>query len=386
MNPARLAAFALLFTLLVACSAKPPHAEEEHEHEQEHEDDHVTLSEEAYAASGITVEPAARRSLDGTIEVAGSLTYDERKMAVATARIGGRIAEVVADYGQAVATGDVLAWIDSPELGPIQAEHRRTLAAFRAREAEYERARLLLEGQAISRGEFLRREADWRSAQLERDAAEQKLRQLGLADDDVERPVYPVRAPRAGRVTERNAAPGQVVSPDETLFVVADLRTLWLFLKIFEKDLPSVALGTSVALSCESHPEDRFAGKIDFVGEILDPHSRTIPARAVIDNAGGKLKPGMFVYAQVESVPEHGGAEPVLAVPTAAVARIDERDMVFVESAERTFEAREVQLGRRTDDWAEVTAGLAEGERVAVGGTFTLKSEVLKGNLAEHHH
>jgi len=384
--------------LLGACAGEASRATAEHE--REHEDDHgaaesIVLTPEAYAEAGISVEPVVRRRLGRTIEVTGNLAYDERRMAVATARIGGRIVEVVADYGQAVSAGDVLAWIDSPELGAAQAELRRALGLTRMREAEHERARLLLEGQAISRGELLRREADWRAAQVELWAAEQKLHLLGLGDEEVGRladdearagTAYPVRAAIAGKVTERDAAPGQVVSPDDTLFVVADLRRLWLFLKLFEKDLPSVTLGTGVTLSCESHPEDRFSGTLDFVGEVLDPHTRTIAARAVIDNRDGKLKPGMFVYAEVDGRDGDGDTAAVLAVPAPALTRIDERDVVFVETGERTFEARPVRPGRRADDWSEILEGLAEGERIVSGGTFTLKSEALKGDLAEHDH
>ena len=69
---------------------------------------------------------------------------------------------------------------------------------------------------------------------------------------------------------------------------------------MFEKDLPAVMVGAAVTLTCESHPAHHFAGTVDFVGQVLDPHSRTVQARAVIDNTDGKLKPGMFVYASIE--------------------------------------------------------------------------------------
>jgi cobalt-zinc-cadmium efflux system membrane fusion protein len=339
-----------------------------------------------------------RRAVDPTVEATGRLAYDEQRMAIATARIGGRVARVVADYGSRVSAGQVLAWVDSPELGAAQAEYRQALAMSRVQEAEVERAKLLLEGEAISRGELLRREGEWQTSRAKLESAVQTLHLLGLSSRDVEglsaettRPttVYPVRAPIAGKVTERTVSTGQVVAPDTRLFVVAELDELWLMLQLFEKDLPAVPEGSAVSLECESHPEHRFDGRIDFVADVVDPHSRTILARAVIDNSEDKLKPGMFVYAEIAAATGDAAGTPapvVPAVPVSALARIDDRDYVFVSDEEGVFERREVRLGRRWSEWTEILGGVEEGERVVVAGAFALKSELLKGGLEGHDH
>ncbi len=398
----RLAWLGLLALLLTSCA--PAGHDDEHEEighqEAEHEDEAATisLSPEAVQSAGIALQPVGRRAVEPTVEATGRLGYDEQRMAIATARIGGRIAQVVADYGARVSAGQVLAWIDSPKLGAAQAEYRQALARSRVREAEVERARLLLEGEAISRGELLRREGEWQTARAELESAVQTLHLLGLSSREVEalsaesaRPttVYPVRTPIAGKVTERTASTGQVVDPDTRLFVVAELDELWLMLQLFEKDLPAVSEGSAVSLECESHPEHRFDGRIDFVADVVDPHSRTIMARAVIDNSEGKLKPGMFVYAVVATGGggDAGAAAPLVpAVPVSALTRIDDRDYVFVSGEEGVFGRREVRLGRRWGKWAEVLAGVEEGERIAVAGAFALKSELLKGGLEGHAH
>jgi len=390
-------AFLAGIVCLVAVAGCSDHPQEPPQvHDDEHEQgERLSLSTEAYEAAGIAVAPVAQRTVVPIIKVTGTLSYDERHMAIATARIGGRITDVIADFGQRVSAGEVLAWIDSPELGAAEADYRRAESATRLRQAEYERAELLLEGQAISRGALLRREADWRAAEAEMHTAEQKLRILGLSEADIEalptnrtgvNQNYPVRTSIGGRVTERRAVPGRVVSADEELFTIAELDSLWLFLQVFEKDLHSVRDGAAVTLTCESHPEERFRGTIDFVGQVLDPHSRTARARAVIDNPKGELKPGMFVYASIEGGRDDGDTPPRLAVPVGATARVEGRVVVFVLSDERTFEVREVELGEASGDWVVVRGGLSEGESIAVSGVFTLKSEVLKGGLEEHHH
>jgi cobalt-zinc-cadmium efflux system membrane fusion protein len=381
---------------LLLASCEPAGHEEGHRDVGTEAETHtISLSPEAVESAGIALQPAARRAVEPTIEATGRLGYDERRMAIATARIGGRVSKVVADYGARVSAGDVLAWIDSPELGAAQADYRQALAKSRVHEAEYERAKLLLAGEAISRGELLRREGEWQTARAELESAVQTLHLLGLSSRHVEnlsaetaRPstVYPVRAPIAGKVTERTASTGQVVAPDTQLFVVAELAELWLMLQLFEKDLPAVAVGSAVSLECESHPEHRFDGRIDFVADVVDPHTRTVTARAVIDNTEGKLKPGMFVYAEIAATGGTDAGTEALAVPISALARIDERDYLFVSEDEGVFERREVRLGRRWSEWAEVLGGVEEGEKVVVAGAFALKSELLKGGLEGHDH
>jgi cobalt-zinc-cadmium efflux system membrane fusion protein len=386
-----------LLTLALACTSPAPESDEggHEDHDEDRHVERVSLTEQAYATSGISVAPVELRALTSSVRVTGTLSYDERKMAIATARIGGRITRVVADYGQQVAEGAALAWIDSPELGAAQADYRRAVSMTRLRKAEYDRALLLVEGEAISRGELLRREADLRATEADLQTAEQKLHILGLSQDDVQtlagngteaEHVYPVRAPLGGRVTERRAVPGRVVGPDNELFTIASLDTLWLFLQVFEKDLPSVSEGASVTLTCESHPDERFRGTIDFVGQVLDPHSRTVSARAVIDNPHGDLKPGMFVYATIESASSTETPTLGTAVPAVAVADIDGANVVFVQVDERTFELREITVGRAAGDWVEVRSGVEEGEPIAVADVFTLKSEVQKGGLEGHEH
>jgi cobalt-zinc-cadmium efflux system membrane fusion protein len=380
--------------ILTGCSEQPREQEESHDDEQ-NRSGQISLSAEAFETAGITLAALDFQQHVPTIRVTGTLSYDEQRMAIATARIGGRITRVIADYGQSVSDGETLAWIDSPELGAAQAEFLRAASMSRLRKAEHERAGLLLEGEAISRGESLRREVEWRAAEAELKTAEQKLHILGLSKVDIDDlsnnragsgHEYPVRAPIRGRVTERKAVQGRVVAANDELFTVARLESLWLFLQVFEKDLPAVKEGTAVTLTCESHPDHRFTGTVDFVGQILDPHSRTVQARAQIENPDGKLKPGMFVYATIDAASEHEDEERRLSIPISAVAEVDGREVVFVQTAERTFELRPVALGNASQDWVEIRAGLTEGETIAVEGVFTLKSEILKGGLEEHGH
>ena len=352
----------------------------------------VTLSPEAFTAAGIQVLPVEARTVAPEIHVTGTLAYDERKMARCTARVGGRVTRIVADYGARVSPGDALAWVDSPELGKAESALVRAVGVARVAKKEVERAKLLVQGMAISQAELLRREADAEAAETEALAAANTLRLFGLRDQEIEAlttgeagptSIYPVRSPIAGKVTERKVSTGKVVTPEEDLFVVADLSTVWLLLQIFEKDLPSVRPGAEVSIVGEIQTRERCTGTIDYVGDVLDPHSRTAAARALVDNRHGLLRPGQFLQARVSPKADGDGGRAVPAVPASSLTELDGRTVTFVESGERSFEVRPVRTGRGAEEWVEVVEGLRPGERVAVEGVFTLKSEFLKAGFEE---
>ncbi|MGH9367082.1 MAG: efflux RND transporter periplasmic adaptor subunit, partial [Thermoanaerobaculia bacterium] len=129
----------------------------------------------------------------------------------------------------------------------------------------------------------------------------------------------------------------------------------------------------------DAFPNERFKGVIDYVGEQVDLATRTVRARSVIRNTGGKLKPGMFVEAHLSVASD----QPVLTVPSGAIQQVDAAPTVFVEVSPNVFEPRSVDVGRSGPDATEIKKGLRRGERVASEGSLTLKAELQKSELAE---
>ena len=351
---------------------------------------HLELSEEAYRSAGIEVAPAGMQSIERALRVTGVLGFDEGRMSRVRAAISGRITRMLAAQGDAVRDGQVLAEIESPEMALALSSYRSASAEADLRGKAKERGQALFEGKAISRADLQQREAEWARAVSVLDEARQRLFLLGLRESDLDRATVPtppgtpavsgsIRAPMSGRVVERKAAPGQNVTPGEDLFVVADVNRLWLMLQITERDLHFVRKGQGVSVEIPSYPGESFEAAIDYVGDAVDSHTRTVPTRVVVNNRAGRLKAGMYADAVVR-VSE---APSAVTVPTAAVARLSGHSEVFVATGPRQFERRIVEVGRATEDWTEILSGLSAGERVAVKGTFVLKSEALKGTLAE---
>jgi cobalt-zinc-cadmium efflux system membrane fusion protein len=179
-------------------------------------------------------------------------------------------------------------------------------------------------------------------------------------------------------VTRLEVSRGEVVDRLQTLLVVSDLTSLWVWLDVYEKDLAGIRTGQTVDITAEAIPEETFQGTIDFIGEV-EPQTRAARVRVRLNNPGERLLPGMFVRATV-AVP---AARKALVVPREAVQDVEGRSVVFMEKGKGRFEPVPVTVAGTFDGQVEIAKGLAEGDRIAARGAFTLKGELLKDELGE---
>ena len=338
-------------------------------------------------AANFRIEEVSLKSLRNTLQVPGRVQFNENKLTHVGTRVPGRIVEVRANLGDKVNEGDSLALIDSTELGTAQSEYLKAKANLQAQEKSYVRAKKLLEGKAISLGEYQRREAEYMTVRAEFKAAEDKLHLLGLSEAEVKQigsrhtinSQVAVRAPFSGTVVERHATLGEVIEPATKLFTIADLSTLWVIADVPEKDIPQVKIGLPVEIRVSPYPNDVFEGNLTYVGDQVDASTRTVKARAEIDNAPAKLKPEMFatIFITTEI------ASDVLAIPEEAVQTYGDKKIVFIDKGNGIFERREVSVGRQIDSFYEIINGVKPGEKIVTKGSFPLKSEAQKGELGE---
>jgi len=219
--------------------------------------------------------------------------------------------------------------------------------------------------------------------------AQEKFHLLGIDIEQFEKkqagdqhPLIAVTSPISGSVIERAATQGEVVSPDKSLFTVADLSALWVVIDIYERDLGRLRAKTAVKVKTTAYPDRNFKGVISYIGDMLDEKTRTVKARVVVENADRLLKPGMFATVLIEAA---GGTERLITVPEEAVFLDGSRNYVFIQTAPEKFEMREIAVGRTLGKRLEVIRGLNKGEPVAVQGAFILKSELKKGELVDEH-
>ena len=266
---------------------KPAEGEEGEEAEELPEQ--VTLDAEAVAAAGIKTWKALPMEVGNVLTLNGNVAFNENRLLAVSTLVPGRVVQLPVDLGQSVSKGQAVAWIESMELGRMRQEYLRAATEADIAEKSYERARLLVAEKAIASGEFQQREGDYRSKQSALAAAELALRQAG--DDPRQArsagaPRVAVRAPFAGRVIDRKVTPGALVEALHPLVTVGDLSNVWVFLRVYEKDLGAIRTGLPITVTTEALPDTRFSGTIDYVGSEVDPNTRTTRIRATVRNAG----------------------------------------------------------------------------------------------------
>lgn len=326
-------------------------------------------------------EPVRREQLAVTLALPGEIAADPDRSARLASPIAGRLESVRFREGSSVKEGDVLAVIAVPDLGRLRTERAAAQAQAKAARAQAERLRGLFAESLASEQEYLDAQATAESLELEARAGSEQLRALGLAGKGGNPAALSLRAPIAGTVVARNAVVGQPVGAQQVLCEIVDLSQLWFLGRVFEKDLGRLALGAAVEVQLNAYPEQRFFGKVEYIGQQVDPVARTVTARVVLENREGLLRVGLFGTAYVSTGAARG--EPALVVPRAALTEIAGKQVVFVRQPDGHFELHEVTTGESAAGKVEVLAGLREGEQVVVEGVFTLKSAVLKSTFAE---
>lgn len=352
----------------------------------------IHLGTEQAESFGVRVEALREGSARSTLSRPVTLMLDPDRTALVGPRLEAKVMRVTADLGDRVREGDTLAVMSSVELGRAKSAFLTARARFRTSEATYRREQALYEREISSEAELLEAEARFREGRAELDAAREALRLYGLtldeiedvaADSDVPLSHFPLRSPVAGRVQRRDLSPGQTVGPDETPIHVAGVERLWAMVNAFSRDAPLLARGATVRVEVRGIPDRSFPGTLDWVSYELDPATRTLRARAIIDNPEGLLRAGMFGTARLDLPSEIRYA----MVPVDAVQTIEGESVVFVPADEPgAFRPVPVRLGRESQEgWVEILSGLDPGDRAVVAGAFDLMSAATAATRSASH-
>lgn len=294
----------------------------------------------------------------------------------ATARIGiavaGRITAIKAAPGDRVKLGQVLAEIDSPEFGTAYADLNKARADEERKRLVFERAKDLVQGEAIAQKDWEAARADLALAKAETARCQQRLKNLNPTGIAVSGQRVSLTSPLPGIVTERTATPALEVSAalSTPLFVVTDPKRLWLMIDLPDSLLASVRLGSAVAVESDAFPGERFAAKVVQLGRLVDANTRRVQLRAKLDNPDLKLLPEMFVRAYLL---QDGGTG--VRVPNSALVNQGVYVFVYLQTAAGAFERRNVILKNRGGEFSYVAEGLRGGEKIVTTGALLLDAE-----------
>lgn len=321
--------------------------------------------------SYLDIAPVEELAAPSIQALPGKLAFDEDVTVRVFSPVTGRVVELVAKPGAEVKAKDVLAWLSSPDFAQARADARKAQADLAMKQKALARAQELTTLGVLARKDLESAQADLGQAQAELDRAQSVLKNLDPTGNDVR---YALRAPIAGILVDRTINPGQEVRPDAQtpLFILTDPNRLWATFELSEQDMAKVHNGQAIRIDVDAISAKHFAGRIIYVGAALDPATRRINVRAVVNQPDPRLKPEMF--ARISPLDDDAHRE--IAVPNSALVSIGLHHYVFVEEAPGTLKRREVQLGVIGDRVAYVKVGLKAGERVVTRGAVLLNAEL----------
>lgn len=304
--------------------------------------------------------------------VTGMITYNEGLTVRVTSPLAGRVMDIKAVLGSKVQSGSVLAILDSPDLGQAQANYSETVADLKLSERTLQRLQELYRHGITPRKDLDQAQDDVTHARSEAKRAQLKLANLGVHSDRTDNR-FALHAPLSGVVTERNINPGMEVKPDASapLFVISDLRQLWMQVDIFEKDIGLIHVGAKVLLHVPAYPDQTFLATVSYISQVVDDTSRTVKVRCTLPNPDGRLLPAMFASVDVQSNPD----DKTIVVPLTALFTEDESDWLFVAIGDNHYQKRPVKTGLHLKDKAVILDGLHPGDHLVIDGALLLRTE-----------
>ena len=361
--PAMLAALCLV----AGCgkSEKPPAAD----------NGNVTLTAEQ--RRNITLTTVNSGSFRRSVDTTGIVDFDNNQATAMLAPFSGTVAKLLVEPGQAVKKGAALAEVVSPDYASAVSAYRKALVTAQNARRLANLDKDLLNHQGVSAKEAEQAETDAASAEADRAASLQALQSMGVdpgvisdtqKGKDTAAVQGAIRSPITGTVVEKLIQPGQLLQAGTTpVFTVADLSRVWVMAHIFDTDLAAVHLGDAAQVTGVGKTLN---GTVDNIAAEVDPNTRSIAVRIVVDNPGEFLKRQMYVQVKIQDRRQTAG----ILIPVAAVLHDDENlPYVYVEQADGSFARAHVTLGDRSDGQYNITGGVKAGQRVVTNGALFLQ-------------
>jgi cobalt-zinc-cadmium efflux system membrane fusion protein len=335
-------------------------------------------------AQQLKISPVSYGRVRSTLRLPGRVQLNEQRLVRIGASVTGRITALHAMLGQEVQRGDILAELNSTELGAAQAAYLKAFSQVNLRKLAVSRAQRLLAGDVIGAAELQEREGALIETQVEMRAAADQLRVLGMDDEGIEQlnrnrqinSRLSIIATLSGIVIERRINLGQVVQPSDNLYTIADLSHVWLVAEVPEKRAHLIQEGEEAEAEISALPGPPAKGQLIYVADVVDPSTRTVTVRMDIPNPQRHIRPNMLAAIVI-----HTRAAPELVVPAEAIVRQGSEDFIFVQTGARRFTLRPVELSANGGALRGVVSGLAAGEPIVVEGAFHLNNERLHREL-----
>jgi cobalt-zinc-cadmium efflux system membrane fusion protein len=340
--------------------------------------------------ASLTIQPVAERGFRAEHVTEGKIAIDEDRSTPVFSPYAGRVTKLLAKPGDSVVKGQPLFVIEAADN--VQAQNdfiaamtamNKAKSALELAQLQGQRAKDLFEGKAVplkdyqqSQATLIQAQNDMRSSETAMQAARNKLRILGLTDEDIAtfqekgriNPETTIFAPIAGTVVQRKIGPGQYVNAgaSDPVYVIGDLSTVWMTAFVRETDSANISVGQEVTFNVLALPGRTLPARLNYVATAIDPATRRLLVRATIDNKKGLLKPEMFANVTIYSANDH----PAVGVPKQALIYEGDQVRIWVAREDKSIELRQIKPGLTNGDLVEVVGNLRPGEQIVTKGSL----------------
>jgi cobalt-zinc-cadmium efflux system membrane fusion protein len=317
----------------------------------------------------LEISAARAEEVSAQLVLPAIVESDPARTAAVLTPLGGRVLELKVALGDRVRRGQVLAVIDSPDLGQAVEDYDKASDTLQLTHKNLTRQEEQFKLGTVSTRDLDQARSDNTQADADYARAQARLRTLGIATDVPRHStLLSVQSPVSGSVTALNVATGNMVNdPTQPIMTVADLSTVWVTASVPEKDLPGVAKGQDAQVALSAYPGTVLQGKVLFVSDVLDSDTRRDKLRIAFANPETRLKPNMFA-----TVTLLGPKQSRVVLPTSALLMNNDRTTVFIATAPWTFERRAISARLEEGTTVALDSGVQPGEQVVIRGGILL--------------
>ncbi|CAJ0683242.1 efflux RND transporter periplasmic adaptor subunit [Ralstonia mannitolilytica] len=325
--------------------------------------DSVEIPEGGFDPQQVKVAQVSQLAVPVELSTPGKLAYNAERTKLASARVAGRLDQILQFEGAQVRGGQPIAELYAPDF--ISAQKEYLLALNTARQLKSSNMKELQD-----------------DADMTAQSAANRLHVLGLNDAEVAQIArrgapaehLTLRAPISGTIVKRNMDPGAFLNVGDSFMSIVDTRVLWFTGNVYENDIASVRIGQPISLHTAAYPQREFTGRVSFIAPNIDPATHTLTVRCDVPNPDGLLRPEMYATARIQT-----GSGLATVVPKSALVKDHGSYYVIVQSDARHFKRVQVQgKDTGTDGNFAVTAGLDASSQVVVRGAALLNEMIVK--------
>ena len=337
--------------------------------------------------AGVEVSRPGSASVASVVEAYCTVDYNQNQVAKITPLVEGIVREVKVLPGQQVDAGTVLGIIHSPAFAERKSQFLAASASANLAMLDFEREKQLAKERISAAAELEAAEAAWEVTSVNLAAARQRLANLGLSEAELDllasdgRPtsLLTLKAPFAGTIVERDVAVGEMVSPGDAILVLADLSSMWLEVSVPSRQAVGLEEGLEVAADFDDLPGVTISGKLVWIARAIDPKTRRIQARVLVEDPPPTLRKGLYGHVRIRT----GDPLSTLIVPDDSIQVVDDRPFVFVREEADLYSATRVELSPASagSGLTAIASGLGSEDLIVSSGSYIMRSEFLKSLL-----